>query len=279
MKKLSAISLLIIISVTLLGKPTESPITKIKIPADTLIKLKNAGNNLNVYIKGPIEGAIRGVIIVLPGWNLPVMDWCTKTSLCQKALRQGYILIMPEMAKSIYASERFPETRKDWHGYATRTWFIDTLIHYFQNTFKLLLPHNNNYLLGLSTGARGVALLSLDCPKIFKKAAALSGDYDQTQMPKDALITGYYGPIDKFPVRWKGTDNIVFRCEELKTPIYLGHGRADKVVPVSQTLQFVDSLAKYKPGLVKCHIDEKAGHTYDYWNSEVDNVLDFFKAE
>lgn len=248
-----------------------------QIPADTLINLNNAGNDLAVYIKVPENVPAKGVMVVLPGWKLPVQDWCTKTSLCEKALKQGYVLIMPEMAKSIYAWERFPETRKDWLQYATRKWFIDTLISYFQKNYHLLMPGKDNFIVGLSTGARGAALLCLDCPEIFKKGACLSGDYDQTRMPKDALMTGYYGSIEQFPSRWTGIDNIVYRFKELKVPLYLGHGKADKVVPTDQTIQLVDSLAKYKPYLVKSHIDEVAGHTYEYWNSELDEVLDFFR--
>jgi pimeloyl-ACP methyl ester carboxylesterase len=245
--------------------------------SDTVVRLNNYDTSLTIYVKAPVNKRVKGTIVVLPGWKLSVLDWCTKTTLCQKALQQGYILIMPEMAKSIYASERFPETRKDWLPYATRKWFTDTLITYFQKHFNVLKPGQNNYILGLSTGARGVALLSLDCPEIFKKGAGLSGDYDQTQMPKDALMTGWYGAIDVYPTRWKVSDNPVFRFKELKIPLYLGHGNADKIVPVAQTIQFADSLVKYKPKLVKCHISEGAGHNYDYWNSEVDAVLAFFK--
>jgi Predicted esterase len=242
---------------------------------DTVVKLLQNNEYLNVYIKFPKQKPL-GTIVVLPGWNLPVLEWCSKTSLCEKALKQGYILIMPEMAKSVYAYQRYPETRKDWVRYATRKWFIEALIPYFQRQYKLLLPGQKNYLLGLSTGARGVALLSLDCPKIFVKAAGLSGDYDQTQMPNDNLMKGFYGPYTDFKDRWTGKDNAVYRFKELQVPIYLGHGKIDQVVPCQQTQQFADSLKKYKPGLVILHISEKSGHTYDYWNSEVDNVLLFF---
>lgn len=243
---------------------------------DTIINLQNQHSVLSVCLKFPENMPAKGVIVVLPGWKLPVYDWCTKTTFCQKALAMGYILIMPEMAKSIYAAQRFPETRKDWLPFATRTWFKDTLIVRLQKHYGLLLPGQKNYLLGLSTGARGVALLALDCPEIFRKGAGLSGDYDQTQMPKDALMTGWYGAQDAYPQRWNGLDNPVFRFKELKIPLYLGHGKADKIVPVSQTIQFVDSLKKHKPKLVKYHINETAEHNYNYWNSEVDAVLEFF---
>lgn len=244
---------------------------------DTTITLKNKNEALTVYLKFPTTKEMKGTMVVLPGWNLSVLDWCTKTTLCQKALAQGYVLIMPEMGKSVYSYELFPETRADWTKYATRQWFIDTLIPYFQKNYKLLLPGKHNYLLGLSTGARGVSLLSLDCPTIFVKAAGLSGDYDQAQMPEDNLMKGYYGPYNKFKERWIGRDNVVYRYKDLKIPIYLGHGKADKVVPCQQTMQFADSLKKYKPSLLRLHLDDNAGHTYEYWNSEVDRVLEFFQ--
>ena len=243
---------------------------------DTVVRLQNNKGSLDVYLKFPKQKPI-GTIVVLPGWNLPVIDWCTKTALCQKALEQGYVLIMPEMGKSVYSYQLYPETRKDWLKYATRQWFIDTLIPYFQKQYKLLLQGQKNYLLGLSTGARGVALLSLDCPTIFVKAAGLSGDYDQTKMPNDNLMKGYYGPYAIFKERWTGKDNVVYRCKELYIPIYLGHGKADQVVSCQQTIQLADSLKKYRPQLVTLHLDESAGHTYQYWDSEVDRVLAFFK--
>lgn len=244
---------------------------------DTTIILKSGISEVKVVIKWPGTPSLRGSLVVLPGWKLPVDEWCSKTQLCKKALAEGYVLIMPEMNKSIYSSHLYPETRNDWRIYATRTWFIDTLIRHIQKQYKLLLPSHNNFILGLSTGARGAALLSLDCPEIFKKCAALSGDYDQTRMPNDALMIGFYGPLEKFKDRWCGKDNITFRYKEFKNPIYLAHGKNDKVVPCDQTQQLCDSLLKYKPDLIKCHMNDTAKHDYNFWNSEIENVLLFFR--
>ena len=180
------------------------------------------------------------------------------------------------MGKSIYQEINYPETRTEWRSFPTRKWLSDTLITLLQKKYSLLLKNENNYLVGLSTGARGVALVLLDFPDLFKGAAALSGDYNQLKMPSDNLMAGFYGTFDKFKERWKKTDNPIFRIKEYRTPLYLGHGKLDKVVPPEQTIMFYDSLKKYHPGLkTKLNMPD-AQHDYNYWGSEVDNILKFF---
>jgi predicted esterase len=165
----------------------------------------------------------------------------------------------------------------DWRSYPSRKWLTDSLVPFLQKNYSLLLENENNFIVGLSTGARGVALVVLDLPKLFKGAAALSGDYNQSDIPNDKISTGFYGPYKKFKKRWDCIDNAVFRIREFGIPFYLGHGKSDKVVPPQQTKLFYDSLVKTHPGLkVKLNMP-KAGHDYNYWGSEVDNILKFFE--
>jgi dipeptidyl aminopeptidase/acylaminoacyl peptidase len=64
----------------------------------------------------------------------------------------------------------------------------------------------------------------------------------------------------------------------MKTPIYLGHGLRDRVVPSSQTQLFADALKIKKPDLpVILHLDTKAGHNFSYWRSELPAVWQFFE--
>jgi len=250
-------------------------VSKSKLPLnDTIIIL----NNRKVYVKIS-KNEIRGTFLLLHGWNLPATDWCDKTVLCQKLLNKGFNIVMPDMGKSVYQKNNFPQTRIDWKHYPTRLWLSDTLIPFLQNNYSLLLKNENNYLVGLSTGARGVALLLLDYPELFKGAAVLSGDYSQEKLQNDNLMTGYYGAYNKYKDRWLNIDNPVKRVGEFKTPIYLGHGKLDKVVPPSQTKMFYDSLKKYHPNLkIKLNMPD-AQHDYKYWGSEVDNILVFFDIE
>jgi pimeloyl-ACP methyl ester carboxylesterase len=246
---------------------------------DTSFILKREGKDVSIHLKKNSDpsGLKIGNIVLLPGWNYSSLDWCNKTSICDKAKSLGYDLILVDMQKSVYSSRVYSETRSDVKPYPTRTWFVDTLIPHLQEEFGLLIEGQNNYVLGLSTGARGAALLSLDKPKIFKKGAALSGDYNQMAIPNDNLMNMFYGPSSSFKDRWVGEDNVVYQISRFKVPFYLGHGVLDKVCPSDQTIEFYDSLIKNHPDLeVTLHVDSLAGHNYKYWDSEVDNVLKFF---
>lgn len=216
-------------------------------------------------------------IVALPGWNFPNTGWCDSTSLCEEALKRGYVLILPQMGKSIYCDTTFPETRKDWLKYPTRDWVTSTMIPQLQK-MGLLAPEDPNYILGLSTGARGAVLIALDEPDIFKGCAALSGDYDQTQFPTDNLYRGYYGSLKQFPDRWKNNDNAITTLEELEVPLYIGHGRNDNIVPIKHSEILVEAMERKSKAYI-FHADSTATHNYSYWNSEVDNMLDFFEKK
>lgn len=243
-----------------------------KLKNDTVLMV----DGRKVILKAGLTDSHKGTILVLHGWNLPPEDWCTKTSLCDKATKLGYCLVLPDMGKSNYQKKTFPETRPDWAGTPKVTWLTDTVIPMLQKEYGLLLEGEPNYVMGLSTGGRGVAIMVLEMPKLFTAAAALSGDFDQTKIPNDKVIIGFYGPYDQFQERWQTADNAVNRIKEFNTPFYLGHGTQDKVCPPQQSKIFYDSLVKYHPKLdVRFH-NPVAAHDYTFWDSEVDNILSFF---
>lgn len=263
----------------LIASVYDTAIVKYKIFNDTSFILKREGKDVSIHLKKNSDSSVLkiGNIVLLPGWNYSSLDWCNKTSICDKAKSLGYDLILVDMQKSVYSSKVYNETRSDVKPYPTRTWFVDTLIPHLQGEFGILMEDQNNYILGLSTGGRGAALLCLDKPKIFKKGAALSGDYNQLAMPKDNLMNMFYGSSKSYKDRWVGEDNVVYQISRFKVPFYLGHGILDKVCPASQTIEFYETLRNSHPDLeIILHLDSLAEHNYKYWDSEVDNVLKFF---
>ena len=239
---------------------------------DTLIKI----NEVEITVYFP-ENDISGTVLMLPGWNFSMNKTCENSSFCKKALDKGYVLICPEMKKSLYATEIFPETRKDWAVYPQLKFIIDTLIPFFQNKFKLMKKGERNFIYGISTGARGGALILENTDSVFKSGALLSGDYDQVKMRKDNLMNGYYGYYNEFKNRWEGADNPLRNISKLKSSLYIGHGKQDKVVPSNQSLQFYNSLKNSGLKIV-FSFKENYGHDYVYWESETSAILLFFDS-
>lgn len=225
-----------------------------------------------VDVQVPTADSLRGTVLVLPGWNFARTRWCAETRLCKLADSLGLVLIQPEMGKSVYASRYFPETRADYRTFVTRGWVTDSLLPFCQDTLMLLRPGQPNYLLGLSTGARGVALVALDTDTLFSAGIALSGDYDPRTMPQDNLMRNTYGPYERFPDRWGGSENPTARVAELRVPLYLGHGQQDKVVPWQQTQLFYDSLGAHNHvvEVVVLSLKPTAQHDFSYWDSELE---------
>lgn len=247
---------------------------------DTTIVLYYKGIPFETLIKS-IDDSVsyKGTILALHGWNLSFNDWCDSTSLCDKAKSMGYVVVLPNMGKSIYSNRYYPQTRKDWSIFPTRMWFQDTLLTHLQTQFNLLESDNKNFLLGLSTGGKGAALLGLENPNVFKAVAVLSGDFDQTYDTTSSFYKGFYGAYSDYKERWEESDNVVYNIKDYVVPTYLGHGLQDIVVDVKETQLFYKAILNHHPNIkAELHVDSFAKHNYDYWNSEVDAVLNFFNS-
>lgn len=222
------------------------------------------------------DSVIKGAILLLHGWNLPADEWCEKTSLCEKALNQNYVLIIPDYSKSNYTLEIYPQTIANYKKFPTLTWIMETQIPMIQKSMELLLPGQNTYVAGISTGGRGATLLAYYKPEIFKAVASLSGDFDITKMTDEYLYYSFLGHYKDFPERWE-KECFAYDCKNFKTPIYIAHGEADRVSPVEQSKAMYDSIKLHQKNLkIKVHFPKVAGHNYDYWEYETDNILEFF---
>ena len=220
---------------------------------------------------------VKAELLVLPGFGFPRNSWCTYSSLCKRASAAGFRLIMPEMGRSVYARKIYPFTQADYRSELTLTALCDTVLADLQLQKGFLRQQVPLFVLGLSTGARGVAQICLYRPLWFTAAAALSGDYDQTLIPDDFLINAWYGSFAEHDSLWKNTDNPAAAAALFRTPIYLGHGQQDQVVPPAQTHVFYEALKKANPALdVRLHEVAGAGHDYAYWDGELPAIFQFF---
>lgn len=241
---------------------------------DSLLQFFYKENSVDVQLLYP-QGAPKGTILLLQGWNFPITDWCDSTSICRTALNKGYVIVCPDMGKSIYSESIYEETRRDWLKYPTRNWLINEMIPALQNTKSLFLEENENFVVGLSTGARGALLTAMDLPEVFTAAACLSGDYDQSAFPSDNLYKGFFGSKKDFLPRWDGKENPITRINQLQVPLYIGHGVEDKIVPIKH-FEILSSSLHNIDVPYKLNRAEGYDHNYRYWESEVGSIFQFF---
>lgn len=278
----SLITIIFLFSCGQVAAPVDAPVNADTVVQATTPAFKIIQKDTTLIISGVevdilVPARPKADMLVLPGWNYSRKMAFGAAPLTQVLLDKGYRLIIPEMGKSIYASQYFPESRKDWVKYPTLTWLTDTMITALQNEYGMLREGEKNFISGISTGARGVVLVAARRP-IFTAGAALSGDYDQTMQPGDNLMKGVYGEYEKFKARWETVDNPSQQVDKMNMPLYLGHGEKDRVVPASQAKSYYEKLHAAKPHLeIVLHIAENGGHYPVYWLSEMERVLTFFE--
>ena len=238
---------------------------------DTTFKIKRANNDLNVYLLANNNFFTRGTVILLHGWDLSPLSWCDQTSFCNELLSMGYHVIIPDMGKSVYASQYYPETVKTMAMYPQLPFVLDTLLPFLQDSIHILNNSHNNFLIGYSMGARGALAIAENTENIFSRLVLISGEYDQTLIPEDNILTMYFGSYQQFPERWEGKDNLLRNIDKLNIPVLILHGQNDDVISAIQS----DTLAKVLENKNKFYIKtiyNNYGHDFDFVQKTVKDV-------
>lgn len=213
---------------------------------------------------------------MLHGWDCPAEDWCNYTNFCDLALSEGYILIIPELGKSNYITQIYPETYFNLRKYPTLSWITDTMITELQNKYFLFISNQRNFVAGLSTGGRGATLLAYYLPNIIDAVASISGEFDITSQPDYYLYYAYLGKYKDFPERWE-KECFAYDCKNYFVPTYIAHGFIDNIAPIKNSTDMYDSLIFYHPNInFKTNFNDTAKHNYNYWNIEGNNIINFF---
>lgn len=277
--------------------------------ADTVYFVPYRSKSIRVEIqvsKAVGANVPRKMLLLLPGWNYADTQWCTRTSVCSTALSRGFDVMLVEMGKSVYMDSLYPEMRVDYREHPTREWLwkevlqplqvrgyftdkgvpedpiITTQGRVYYKSMKLPFP---TFVMGLSTGARGALLLAIEHPEAFRGCAGLSGDYDPLSMKSDNLMINCLGKYEQVPWRWRGSNNIQLRINELSVPCYLAHGEADNVVPFQQSQQLFDAHENarraagnsIKRSPMKSVLVKNGSHNYTFWGEQGIQALDFFE--
>jgi putative tributyrin esterase len=239
---------------------------------------------VNIYFpKSYAPGSGVRTLVVLHGYRQQPGDWESGTPIAAYADRYNFVLVCPAMTTTLYESKYFPETENRWAPVPGGEYIAAILLPFVKKNYGLAADRSRTGIFGVSTGGRGAMLLAAQHANLFGAAAGLSGDYDSVTMKRDRILISVYGSYNLNPERWEAEVNILKLAGHLKkTPVFLGHGTNDPVVPSPQTRMLAErlkELQKEKGGFELVLDTEKsrgAGHDWRYWGSLVPDVLKFF---
>jgi S-formylglutathione hydrolase FrmB len=213
--------------------------------------------------------------LLLHGWNQAAADWDTRTTVETHAERLGWVLVAPDMGKSVYATQVYPDVAKappDEPGMPR----METLLGWAEGTLGLSADPAKRAVIGVSTGGRGAALLGER--GAFGQVIALSGTYDLASLKPGTgeykIHAVVFGERQAFAARWRNEDarggapRLGGAAEAPFVSWWLGHGGADPYVPVGQTRGYAARLQKagVPDAQVKLFLEDRAQHDWATWD-------------
>jgi pimeloyl-ACP methyl ester carboxylesterase len=234
------------------------------------------GKTVYYFIPSHYKGR---TILFLHGWGLsPLHFWKDHQALWNYLEASGTAFLIPDMGKSVYAEKYFPETRADYRQAVTRACLRDTILPEIQRRLNLWHSDQINILFGISTGARGAALLAPEIQPQPNFVILVSGDYDQTQNPQDWLMINTYGPYSQFKERWETIDNPSRNVSSWNFPTLILHGTNDQVVPYQQSERFFHRLKEANPDTPIFFFSDSGSHTEKAWRNDLPLIIRFLEG-
>ncbi|MEK7475355.1 MAG: alpha/beta hydrolase family protein [Candidatus Coatesbacteria bacterium] len=241
-------------------------VTEIHFSADNAIGRMNAAT---VLLPERREGPFP-VLYLLHGWSDDHTAWARRTSLERYVGGLPLIVVMPDGEHGSYVDAPRPRA-----GFETL--IVRDLIGWVDRTFRTIPRREGRVIEGLSMGGYGAAKLALKYPDMFCAVAAHSGSVAKASLPRFlpparrrelAPMFGEHpigGPDDVFA--------LAARCPRHKLPaIRLDCGKDDYLLEQNRALH--RHLAKLR--IPHEYAEPPGAHTWEYWDRQVQEALDFF---
>jgi len=242
------------------------------------------GVAVQIYIpKGFTSGEDIRTLILLHSWGRNHTEWEKMSSVVKSADVNKTVLVCPDMGKSVYENEYFPETTLEWNPIPGGKWIPSILVPWLKSEFGLCAKKDLTGIAGVEMGARGALLAAARNPEIFSFVAGIAGLYDCSSLSGTDPFNRVYGPYKDNKERWENADSIIGIAQNLKdTTVFMFHGRREKVSPVGQThlvMIRLSQLKKKNPDQFKYRfLDKTSGDGWDIWQGAIPEMFNDFTA-
>ena len=226
--------------------------------------------NLNVYLPENMTSDTP-VMYLLHGYSDDCNAWLEATSLSHFAGEYPFMIIMPQVELSYYTNMFYGENYWDF--------ITIELPKRISEWYGVVSTPAKTFVAGLSMGGYGAFKWGMQAPEKFRAVASMSGaldivslwERDQNRNQSFSLIFGDIAHLST------SSDNLfqLFsdKLKVEKAPVFLQIcGTEDFLYEDNQTF-------KQKANETLAHFIYKegtGGHTWEFWNQEIQHVLLFF---
>jgi len=211
------------------------------------------------------------VLWLLHGMSDDHTTWMRRTAIERYADAARLAVIMPSAALSWYQDMA--------SGLAYGKFFREELPAIAQSFFPISTERKDNFIAGLSMGGYGAFLFALSQPERFAAAASLSGALDVSAVVKTsdahrrAVMKAAFGSALKVKDSPADLLALATKLKASSAPrpkLYACCGSEDFLLPGNRLF---DAHAK-KIGLPLAYEEHAgAGHTWDYWDRQIQQVI------
>jgi S-formylglutathione hydrolase FrmB len=219
----------------------------------------------------PERESARGTLYLLHGLSDDDSMWVRQTNIERYASTRGLAVVMPQVHRSYYSDEV--------HGGAYWSFLSDELPRLVERVFNVPAARESTFVAGLSMGGYGAMKWALRHPEHFGAAASLSGALGlaaRTIPGPGSLDARLWDRIFDNRSIVGGADDVLALLDPIADmgdapALYVCCGVDDPLFHENET--FV--RAAQERG-IPVQVDFGPGaHTWDYWDREIEKVVDW----
>ena len=283
---LSAVSALVIVCISAASAKYQG-----SVPSGTWLKnlsIPYSGGDGNFSVNAQIyfpDGyksgdAVRTLILLHP-YGKNQTEWERFSAAKRYANERRWVLVCPDMGKTVYESEYYPETSVKWQPLPGGQWIPKALIPWLRAEFSLCLTKETTGIAGVGFGARGALLAAERNPEMFGFAGGISGTYDAESVPGSNAFTNAYGKFKENKERWLTVDNVITLTPSLKdTLVFMAHGKREHGSPIEYSqivLIKMSQLRKQNPDKYQYKfVVQEWGEEWTIWNKFLGDMFSYF---
>lgn len=215
------------------------------------------------------------VLYLLHGAYGDAFSWIRYSNIDRYAQEKGIVVVMASAENSFYQNMK--------SGKKYETFFAEELPTFIQNVFPVSKDREKNYIAGFSMGGYGAWYLALKYPKLYSKAASLSGALDIVNLIRSTAESSAEDnpfPVwDSFddPMHLEGTSNDLLAlydrdaADGLVPLLYQACGTSDFLYQANCMIR--DEMKKRGSDLT--FEEGEGGHDWNFWDTYVQHILNW----